>query len=240
MYKNHCACGCGNEIRKESTWAKGHNPNKAQDRFDWSNVEKDFIELGTLGAVAKKYNCSSQAVYYQLEKRGVDTNKRINTDRAVELYKKHNKISKVAELLGCSTTTVKERLKAEGHKPNHDNKNKNTVHGIGRLGEMIALQVLEGSKDMNEEYIQHPYDIEWKGKKIDVKTSRIRRSRGRKTYSFNAKNKSCTHYLTVSLDDKLNVRRIMIIPKEEVSGKTIYYVEEKESKWDKYIMEVKQ
>ncbi len=240
MYKNYCACGCGDEIRKESTWAKGHNPNKAQDRFDWSEVEKDYIELGTLKAVAEKYNCSLQAVYYQLDKRGVDTRNRINTDMAVELYKKYNRVSKVAEILGCSTTTVKERLKTEGHNPNHDNKGKNTSHGIGRLGERVALQILDGSKDMNKEHIQHPYDIEWNGKKIDVKTSRVRESRGRKTYSFNVKNKNCTYYLTVSLDDNLNVKRVMLIPTEEVIGTSIYYVEEKESKWDEYIMEVKQ
>jgi|SRR5690625_4000802 len=241
MNKNYCKCGCGNEINKGSTWASGHNSNKAKDRFDWSNVENDYEELGTLKAVADKYGCTLQAVYLQLKKRGVNTSNEVTDwSNLLQDYNELKSVSKIARKYGCSYRTVIDRLSSiQGFKFTHDNKSLDVEVGIGRYGERIALMLLKGSKDMNDITTHYPYDIEWNGKKIDVKTSNKRkRPNGKIQYSFTARNQDCTHYLLIPLDDENNPIKIMLVPRKAVEGVTISFTYGTETKWDKYKMEV--
>src|SRR5690625_4458076 len=98
MSKNYCKCGCGSEIRAVSTWASGHNSNKAKDRFDWSNVVEDYEALVTLESVADKYGCTLQAVYYQLKKRGVNTSLEIaDWSNVLEDYRRLKSVNKIAK-----------------------------------------------------------------------------------------------------------------------------------------------
>lgn len=241
MGKHYCKCGCGKEINKGSTWARGHNPNKTKDRFDWSSVEKDYRELGTLELVAKKYGCTLQAVYLQLKKRGVDTSLAITDwSNVLEDYKELKSVNKIAKKYKCSTRTVVDKLSAlQGFRFSHDNKSLDVEVGIGRYGEKIALNLLKGSVDMNDITIQYPYDIEWRGMKIDVKTSNKRkRPSGKIQYSFTARNNDCTHYLLFPLDDNNYPIKILLVPKEKVKGVTISFTYGTASKWDKYELEV--
>lgn len=241
MDKNCCKCGCGAKIRSESTWARGHNPNKAKDRFDWSSTEEDYKELGSLRAVAESYGCTLQAVYYQLNKMGVNTSNEITDWSNLQGdYEELKSVLKVAKKYGCSYRTVVDRLsRIKGFKVSHDNKPLNVDVGVGRYGERIALNLLKGSKDMNEITTHYPYDIKWSGKNIDVKTSNKRkRPNGVIQYSFTAKNQDCTHYLLIPLDDRNNPVKIMLVPSEAVKGVSISFTYGTKSKWDKYKMEV--
>lgn len=241
MGEKHCKCGCGKVVNKGRTWISGHNTNKAKDRFDWDMVEVDYKRLGSLEAVAKEYGCTLQAVYYQLSKRGVNTSNEIaDWDNLVEDYERLKSVTKIAKEYGCSYRTVIDRLsRIQGFKFTHDNKPLDVEVGIGRYGERIALNLLEGSKDMNSITTHYPYDIEWNGKKIDVKTSNKRkRPNGKIQYSFTARNQHCTHYLLIALDDENNPIKLLLVPKESVKGVTISFTYGTVSKWDKYELEV--
>ncbi len=241
MNKNYCSCGCGNEIGMKSKWAKGHNPNKNKDRFDWSNVINDYEQLGTLESVANKYGCTLQAVYLQLKRRGIDTSLTITDwSNVLDDYKELKSVSKIAKKYGCSYRTVIDKLsRLEGVKFSHDNKSLSVEVGIGRYGERIALYLLKGSKDMNNITTHYPYDIEWNGKKIDVKTSNRRnRPNGKIQYSFSTKNNDCDYYLLIALDDENFPIRFLLVPRNEVTGVSIAFTYGTKSKWDKYVMEV--
>lgn len=241
MVKNYCSCGCGKEIGAKSTWAKGHNPNKTKDRFDWSNVENDYKELGTLELVADKYGCTLQAVYHQLKKRGVDTSLAITDwSNVLKDYKELKSVNKIAKKYKCSPRTVIDKLSAiKGFKFSHDNKSLNVDVGVGRYGERIALNLLKRSIDMNKITTHYPYDIEWQGKKIDVKTSNKRkRQNGKIQYSFTARNNDCSHFLLIALDDNNYPIKLLLVPNEEVTGVTVSFTVGTESKWDKFEMEV--
>jgi hypothetical protein len=230
---NYCACGCGKEIKPQSTWASGHNSNKTKDRFDWSNLIEDYKRLGTLEQVAKVYGCTLQAVYHQLNKRGVDTSLGvIDWSNVVQDYNKLKSTKKVAEKYNCEPSTVANKLKSYGIRLSHDNKPLNVEVGVGRYGERIALFLLDGSKDMNDLDILSPYDIEWNGNKIDVKTSRKRSKRGQ--YSFSTRKKKCDYFFLIALDEMDIPNRFLFIPGEEIGGSGLAYTFGKKSKWDQY------
>jgi hypothetical protein len=211
------------------------------DRFDWKNVISDYERLGTLKGVAELYNCSLQAVYYQLKKRGVDTSLAITDwSKVLDDYKELKSVNKIAKKYGCSVRTVTDKLsRIKGFKFSHDNKSLNVEVGIGRYGERIALQLLPGSKDMNGITTHYPYDIEWNGQKIDVKTSnRRKRDKGKIQYSFSTKNNQCDSYLLIALDDENYPISFSLVPSEVVNGVSISFTHGSESKWDIYKMEV--
>jgi len=240
MIEKYCSCGCGRKVNKNRKWLSGHNANKNSDRHDWSDLEKHYKELKSTVKVAEIYGCSHEAVSHQMKKKGIKVNdQRIDTSSVRKLYKNYQSVTKVAEILGCSVAVVKDFMRREGHNFTHDNKSLEICVGMGRYGERIALSMFEGSLDMNEWSIHSPYDIEWKGMKIDVKISRARiRPNGKTQYSFNANNKKCSHYLLISVDENDEPKIFFMIPKNEVLGVTISYTEGKETKWDKFKMEV--
>lgn len=246
MTGNYCSCGCGREIGQKSKWAKGHNKNKNKDRFDWSNLEEDYLLLGSTVAVAEKYGCSHEAVSYQMNKKGIvvklgkfSPGNKFEIKNVERLYAEQKSITIVAEMVGCSSTTVRERLKELGHKFTHDNKSFETEVGLGRYGERLALSLLKDSKDMNAIFINHPFDIEWEGKKIDVKVSRPRkRKRGQDQYSFSTKNNDCDYFLLIALDTDDNPRRLFLIPRKDITGKSVAFPYDFNSKWNIYKMEV--
>lgn len=237
---NYCICGCGIAIGQNSKWARGHNANKNRDRHDWSSLEKDYNSLKSTIKVAKKYGVSHNAVVYQLRKQGIlSLDHKVKLDNVMELYKEHKSVKKVAEIFGCSVSTVKERMAEEGHFFSHDNKSLDLEVGFGRYGERIALNLLEGSVDMNKKSVTYPYDIGWNDMKIDVKTSREReRPNGKTQYSFTARSKECSHYLFISLTKDDVPVELLLVPKEEVDGVSVSYTVGKVSKWHQYKLEV--
>lgn len=237
---NYCSCGCGKEIHPRSRWAKGHNPNKRKDIYDWSNLKVDYEKLGSITKVAKKYGCTHEAVSYQMRKKGIKVrDQRKSIENVKELYEKTKSSNKVAEIVNCSPTTVRVRLWEEGYQLNHDNKCLSSEVGIGRYGERIALKILKGSKDISGMDTTAPYDIEWNGSKIDVKTSRLRKRKHRTDYySFSTRSDVCDYYLLIALDERHYPIKIWLVPRSEVNNKGITISCKSFSAWKKYELEV--
>lgn len=232
-----CACGCGKIIRDVSTWASGHNKNKAKDRFDWSNVVSDYEKYGSVEKVSVVYGCTLQAVFYQLKKRGVDTSLfKVDTSSFISDYEKMKSVVKVAKKNNCSTTVVTDYFKSIGVNLNHNNKELDTEIGLGRFGENIALKELVGSVDMNDKKINSPYDIEFNNLRIDVKTSKKRTVRGKKKdyFTFSTKNAECDYYLLIALGDENEVLGVFFIPCTSIKGKSVALSIDKENKWHEY------
>jgi hypothetical protein len=213
---NYCRCGCGKSIGEKSKWAKGHNPNKTKDRFDWSTVVKDYKELGTLDKVAEKYNCTYQAVYYQLQKRGIEINsKKLDYDQIKKDYSETRSVCKVAKIHKASPSHIAEILRNHfGMELNHDNKDFTVRVGIGRYGEKIALSLLKGSKDMNKRTVRKPYDILWRDMRVEVKTSLPRRRINE--YTFNTKGNECDLFMFICLNPDHSLNRVYLVPSEKV------------------------
>ena len=57
------------------------------------------------------------------------------------------------------------------------------MKGIGRKGELYAMSILRDAVDIAGKQFDAPYDIEWLGLKIDVKTTRYKERT--KQYRFN-------------------------------------------------------
>lgn len=243
MANKLCLCGCGRNIRPESTWAKGHNPNKTKDRFDWSKVAEDYERLGTITKVAEKYGCTSAAVSYQMKKMNIKTSlikpqPKINIDNVVQVYEQYKSVKKTAEVLGFDHKTIRKRLEDKGYLITHDNKTLATEVGLGRFGERIALEVLEGSVDKTYSDIHYPHDIDWMDFKIDVKTSRIRKNKGKEYHSFNVKNKKCTHLFLIALNKNNFPIKMFLIPENIVKGSSIYFTKESSKKYNKFEVKV--
>lgn len=116
---------------------------------------------------------------------------------------------------------------------------------LGRYGEELALGILEGSEDINQENNNNkaPYDILWNGKRIDVKTSIIRRqqyfpesdSRIFKFYTKKKSEKHCDYFLCIGLDENLKPIRTYMIPYDEAPGNTMSF-SATNSKYDKFLI----
>lgn len=240
MNKKHCSCGCGKEIKSGSTWAKGHNPNKNKDRFDWSNLEKDYLDLKSIVKVAEVYGCTHEAVHYQMKKRNVKSfDQKFPINDIEGLYEKHKSICKISKSIKCSENTVRERLHKIGYRFTHDNKDLGVEVGLGRYGERLALHLLKGSKDMNISNILSPFDLLWEGKKIDVKVSRPRQpDRGQRQYSFSTKSGICDYYLLIAVDDNDFPRRFFLVPKDKVKTTSVCFTYDFNTRWDEFKMEV--
>lgn len=112
----------------------------------------------------------------------------------------------------------------------------------GRKGEQIALQILEGSIDMNADGLNKPYDIEWNGLKIDVKTCNLYKRKFKRGVKVNKssgwwvfnKNKGYSDkYFCICMIENIPVR-YYLIPKEDFNkGITIG---QKSIKFDKYLL----
>jgi len=112
----------------------------------------------------------------------------------------------------------------------------------GRAAELLALSILNGSKDMNAEIMNRSYDIEWNGFKIDVKSCELykrKKKRGKIVgYSsgwwvFNKNKGYSDYYFCICLIDN-NPVRYYLIPKDDFNkGIT---VGQKSEKFDKYLI----
>lgn len=112
----------------------------------------------------------------------------------------------------------------------------------GRRAEMIALQVLEGSVDMNKKAMNKPYDIEWNGLKIDVKSSNLYKrklKRGKPVkkccgwWVFHKATTDSDKYFCMCMIDNIPIR-YYLIPKDTFrNGITIGW---KSKKFDKYLL----
>lgn len=215
--------------------------NKPQ--FDWSNLERDYKDLGSIIKVADKYGCSPAAVHYRLKQNKIGRVKnkfsKVEIENVVELYEKHGSTEKVAKAVGVSRNTVIERLKEKGVKFNHDNKSVSTSVGLGRIGEKIALKYLEKDNviDVTRNKIHHPYDLSWEGKKVDAKVSRPNRKNKNKWYFNTSAPHKSDFYFCIGLDERDNIEKMFIFPRE-VLPKGVLGINRTKSMNDKYSLEV--
>lgn len=119
---------------------------------------------------------------------------------------------------------------------------RNSATWKGRRAELLALSILDGSIDMNNEVMNNPFDIEWKGNRIDVKSCELykRKSRRGKTdakcgswWVFNKNKNDADYYFCICLVEGEPKKYYMIPLCDFNKGITIGHVSKK---FDKYLI----
>jgi len=107
----------------------------------------------------------------------------------------------------------------------------------GRRAELLALSILKGGIDMNNCAMNHSYDIEYKGKKIDVKSCNLykRIKKGVRVdygwWVFNKNKGYADEYFCICMINNVPVR-YYLIPKDSFNkGITIGNVSKKFNKY---------
>lgn len=102
--------------------------------------------------------------------------------------------------------------------------------GLGRKYELLALQILEGSVDCNNESFRGKHDLLWNNKKIEVK---IRNKKKNGYYGFTTK-KQCDadYYLLFLVDSK--IKKILFVP-SKIFGKSLT-IKDNSTKFDEYLI----
>jgi hypothetical protein len=112
----------------------------------------------------------------------------------------------------------------------------------GRRAELLAVRLLKGSKDMNNNVMNRPYDIEWNGLKIDVKSCELykrKKKRGKECacnsgwWVFNKNKNDAEWYLCICLKDNKPIR-YYLIPLENFSKGIA--IGQRSEKFDKYLI----
>jgi hypothetical protein len=112
----------------------------------------------------------------------------------------------------------------------------------GRRAELLALTILEGSIDMNLEVMNRPYDLKYKGLKIDVKSCELYKRKVKKGklvkfcrgwWVFNKNKGYADKYFCLCLIKDIPIRYYLIPKKEFNKGITIGW---KSKKFDKYLI----
>lgn len=132
----------------------------------------------------------------------------------------------VAEAVGVSQAEVHRRAVGLGYSVTR----LRGASGVGRHGELIALDLLEGSEDMLHRG-HEPYDLRWKGQRINVKTSRAN-ARG---WSFNTSRgrDHCDAFCCIGLvrDDPM---KVWLIPSD--TAPRGLRISTASTRWDEYRM----
>jgi hypothetical protein len=96
---------------------------------------------------------------------------------------------------------------------------------VGREFELLALRLLKGSVDRNAENFSGGYDIEWQGKKIDVKV-KFQRPRGGWSFEI-LKTNTATHLLLFCIENN-ELKRVIFMPKVKKRTAFVSYTNLKE------------
>ena len=109
---------------------------------------------------------------------------------------------------------------------------------IGTLGELLAVQILEGSKlDLKS-----THDLLWQGKKIEVKTSAKKQNDKRNDYNFWVSKKqleNADYFLLVCLNETRVVMAIYFLPNKAITKQGFLVSDSLKNKYNKYRIEVK-
>lgn len=122
-----------------------------------------------------------------------------------------------------------------------DESMKNSQTYKGRRAELLALTVLEGAKDMNNEVMNRPYDLEYMLERIDVKSCELYKrkfKRGKECNSsgwwvFNKNKGDADKYFCICLINGTPVRYYLIPAEDFKNGITIGHIS---IKFDKYLI----
>ncbi|MFA5445976.1 MAG: hypothetical protein WC262_13490 [Bacteroidales bacterium] len=83
---------------------------------------------------------------------------------------------------------------------------------IGRKYELKALKLLKGSIDKNRDSFRGKWDIEWNGKRIDVKSRQFNSRRGWK-FTKKENNNEADYYLLFCLNNE-KIEKLIFVPKK--------------------------
>jgi len=111
----------------------------------------------------------------------------------------------------------------------------------GRRSELLALKILEGAIDMNDKVMNRPYDVEFNGERIDVKSCNLYKRKFKQGkpvekscgwWVFNKNKGYADKYFCICMERNIPVK-YYLIPKEYFNnGITIG---QKSLKFDKYL-----
>lgn len=87
--------------------------------------------------------------------------------------------------------------------------------GLGRKYELLALDLLKGSVDCNDKTFHNKWDIEWEGKKIEVKMRNFRDSQN--PFHFKWKTKDEADYYLMFCVKSGQILKSLLIPQKVVS-----------------------
>lgn len=118
----------------------------------------------------------------------------------------------------------KEYFKTHGRQPPK-------VFRPGYYGELLAMDKLPGSKHVGAS----THDLEWSGKKIEVKTAKRLLEKTRR-YCFNIKTQKgkTDYFVFIILGSNNELVSIHLIPDREIVSRTNFYLYPNGHKYDKY------
>ena len=142
-------------------------------------------------------------------------------DTLERLSKTHSS-AEIAEALGRSMQAVQ----AQSYRLHMPLDRENTTTFYGRKAEDDALIILPGAKLLTRNYYHSPYDIEWDGKRINVKAAMLRYLRQANCYYWNFSTrqspKACDYYLLLGyIDYNNNPVKKWLVPSNFYHGKHI-------------------
>ncbi len=161
-------------------------------------------------------------------------------------YEKHKNLKFAANELGVKWQTLYCRLKNQGVSVCGDKQRYgNDRDKIGIFGEYLFKKFVPNAKDLNASTFQSKCDYEIFGLQVDVKTSKPRQLNKRyesKSWSFSFKKQSLIADFIVCfcLDDKKDLIRTLLVPKEFFIGlQTVSVSCNGASKWIDYAVDPK-
>jgi hypothetical protein len=106
-----------------------------------------------------------------------------------------------------------------------------TYIGLGHIGEQEALIILNESKRLSRKI-----DLEWHGKRVDIKTSLFHENGDWKGWKFWLKTQRglCDFYLLICKDRNMNNSHLFLIPEKEIDKNHMVISLSKISFFEKY------
>ena len=102
--------------------------------------------------------------------------------------------------------------------------------GLGRKYELLALKLLKGSMDCNQDSFHGGHDLLWNKKKIEVK---MRNKRNDGCYSFRTKKSCDADYYLLFCVNNAKIEKIFFVPSKEFKKSLDIY---KNPKYNKYLI----
>lgn len=209
-------------------------------KYHFRDLANEYKEVGSTTELAKKYGCTRQTIEYNLKKMGVDTSRGFKKwDELVSDFNDGLSISRLSERYELSKNRISAKLRELGVEQTHDDKPLDMPIGLGRHGELLVLELLEGAVDNNLDNCNASgYDILFRGIKIDVKTSslKVSKSTGKNgSWGFEMSSSGCDYYVLVGLNKKKKISSLFLIPYKDINQRTVT-ISAGKSKWDKYMV----
>ena len=116
----------------------------------------------------------------------------------------------------------------------HPQKYKSHGDSLGYMGEVLALNILVGSKRINR-----PCDLSWNGKLVDVKTAKPTLQKGggnRWKFLLSKQKNKIDLFLLIRKDKDDKVIDIHLIPNGSIRGKNISFNNNTVTKYSKYLL----